>query len=148
MVRLSQVHDTNKQGLVTLLIELARQKSVSGYVEEGQNRWSAAHISDVADVYLRALEKNSPNSRYHAVTEEGIPMCTLAEVIGYILNVSVKRIATQDAKEHFGWMSLLIDHDMSASSTLTRERLAWQPTGPALIEDLLKISSVSNNSAV
>ncbi|MFU0879913.1 SDR family oxidoreductase [Kluyvera cryocrescens] len=139
VVRLPQVHDTNKQGLITPLIELARQKGVSGYVEEGQNRWSAVHVSDVAAVYLRALENTIPNRRYHAVAEEGIPMRTLAEVIGYILDVPVKRIAATDAAQHFGWMSMLIEHDMSASGALTRERLAWQPTGPGLIEDLLKM---------
>lgn len=141
VVRLPQVHDTNKQGLITPLIELARQKGVSAYVEEGQNRWSAVHVSDVAAVYLRALKNNIPNRRYHAVAEEGIPMRTLAEVIGYILNVPVKRIAASDAAQHFGWMSQLIEHDMSASGALTRERLAWQPTGPGLIEDLLKMRS-------
>lgn len=141
VVRLPQVHDTNKQGLITPLIELARQKDVSGYVEEGQNRWSAVHVSDVAAVYLCALENTIPNRRYHAVAEEGIPMRTLAEVIGYILDVPVKRIAATDAAQHFGWMSMLIEHDMSASGALTRERLAWQPTGLGLIEDLLKMRS-------
>ena len=145
VVRLPQVHDINKQGLITDLIKLARQKGVSGYVEDGQNRWSAVHISDVAEVYLRALEKNIPESRYHAVAEEGIPLRSLAEVIGYVLNVPVKRIADKDAKEHFGWMSLLINHDMSASGTLTQERLAWKPVGPGMIEDLLKTHSASNN---
>ena len=145
VVRLPQVHDINKQGLITELIKIARQKGVSGYVEDGQNRWSAVHISDVAEVYLRALEKNIPDSRYHAVAEEGIPLRSLAEVIGYVLNVPVKRIAAKDAKEHFGWMSLLINHDMSASGTLTQERLAWKPVGPGMIEDLLMIHSASNN---
>lgn len=145
VVRLPQVHDTKKQGLITPLIELARQKGVSGYVEDGQNRWSAVSVSDVAQVYVRALENNIPDARYHAVAEEGIPMRTIAEVIGYILNVPVKRIAAQDASAHFGWMSMLIEHDMSASSTLTRERLGWQPVGPGLIEDLLKIRAVSEN---
>lgn len=137
VVRLPQVHDTHKQGLITPLIELARQAGVSGYVEEGQNRWAAVHVSDVAAVYLRALEGNISNRRYHAVAEEGIPMRTLAEVIGYVLNVPVKRIAAKDAQQHFGWMSQLIAHDMPASGALTRERLAWHPTGPGLIEDLL-----------
>lgn len=147
VVRLPQVHNTHKQGLITPLIELAREKGVSGYVEEGQNRWSAVHISDVAAVYLSALERNTPNSRYHAVAEEGIALRTIAEVIGYVLNIPVKRIAAKDAADHFGWMSLLIEHDMSASSALTRERLGWEPAGPGLIEDLLKMNAGSLNLA-
>src|SRR6202008_3805585 len=41
VMRLPQVHDTVKQGLVTYLVNLAREKGVSAYVGEGLNRWSA-----------------------------------------------------------------------------------------------------------
>jgi nucleoside-diphosphate-sugar epimerase len=58
VMRLPQVHDTVKQGLVTYLINLAREKRVSAYVGEGLNRWSAAHVLDVARLYRLALEKH------------------------------------------------------------------------------------------
>src|SRR6266849_3168353 len=41
VMRLPQVHNTMKQGLVTYAIELARQKGVSAYVGDGRNRWPA-----------------------------------------------------------------------------------------------------------
>src|SRR4029077_9417151 len=56
VVRLPQVHDWNKQGLITFLIDLAREKGVSAYVGDGKNRWSAAHLSDTARLYRLALE--------------------------------------------------------------------------------------------
>jgi nucleoside-diphosphate-sugar epimerase len=58
VMRLPQVHDPVKQGLVTYLVALAREKGVSPYVEEGLNRWSAAHVLDVARLYRLALEKH------------------------------------------------------------------------------------------
>jgi len=136
VIRLSQVHDPVKQGLISPLIELAREKGVSAYVGDGQNRWSAVHLSDAAKLYVLALEKNIAGSRYHAVAEEGIPMRTIAETIGRILNIPVKQIDAEDAPAHFGWMNIFIGHDMSASSALTQQRLAWRPTGPGLIADL------------
>lgn len=139
VVRLSQVHDPVKQGLITPLIELAIQKGVSAYVEDGHNRWSAVHISDAARLYVLALEKNVAGSRYHAVAEEGITMRTIAETIGRTLNLPVKRIEATEALAHFGWMSAFVSHDMSASSALTQTRLGWQPTGPRLIADLEKM---------
>jgi len=136
VVRLPQVHNPVKQGLVSLLIELAREKGVSAYVGAGLNRWAAGHLGDVALLYVLALEKSLAGSRYHAVAEEGIPLRAIAEVIGRGLNLPVKSIAAADAPAHFGWLSAFVGNDMSASSALTRERLAWQPQGPGLIADL------------
>jgi len=39
VVRLPQVHDRVKQGLVSPLIDIAREKGLSAYVGEGRNRW-------------------------------------------------------------------------------------------------------------
>ena len=52
IVRLSQVHDTRKQGLVPLLTQIARDKGVSAYVGDGANRWAAAPLKDVALLYV------------------------------------------------------------------------------------------------
>ena len=57
VVRLPQVHDTVKQGLVSYAIQIARQKGVSAYIGDGRNRWAAAHRFDAAHLYRLALEK-------------------------------------------------------------------------------------------
>ena len=51
IVRLSQVHDTHKQGAVSPAVQVAREKGTSAYVGDGSNRWSAVHVSDVARLY-------------------------------------------------------------------------------------------------
>src|SRR6202000_1800661 len=48
IVRLPQVHDTRKQGLVTMLIQIAREKGVSAYAGDGAARWAAGPLKDVA----------------------------------------------------------------------------------------------------
>ncbi len=57
VVRLPQVHDTVKQGLITYAVQVAREKGSSAYIGEGLNRWPAAHVLDVARLYRLALEK-------------------------------------------------------------------------------------------
>lgn len=136
VVRLPQVHDTVKQGLVTYLIRLAREKGLSACVAEGRNRWAAAHVSDVARLYRLALEKHEAGAKYHAVAEEGVPMRDIAETIGRGLKVPVVCLSPEKAAEHFGWLIRFAGSDLAASSALTQKRLGWHPTGPGLIADL------------
>src|SRR6202041_2754214 len=96
VMRLPQVHNALKQGLVTYAIELARQKGVSAYVGDGRNRWPAVHVLDAARLYRLALEKLETGARYHAVAEEGVPLRDIAEVIGRGLKVPVISIAAEE----------------------------------------------------
>ncbi|MBU9292850.1 SDR family oxidoreductase [Burkholderia multivorans] len=141
VVRLPQVHDTVRQGLLTYAVAVAREKGVSAYVGEGRNRWAAAHISDVARLYRLALEKNEAGAKYHAVAEEGIPMRDIAEAIGRALKVPVASLSAEEAPAHFGWLAAFAGHDLVASSEKTRKVLGWNPTGPGLIADLERIEA-------
>jgi nucleoside-diphosphate-sugar epimerase len=136
VVRLPQVHDPLKQGLITPFIQVTREKRVSAYIGEGKNRWPAAHVLDVARLYKLALEKAQAGSRYHAVAEEGISMREIAEVIGQGLKLPVVSLSPEEVQAHFGWLAMFAGFDMPASSELTRKWLGWKPTGPGLISDL------------
>ena len=136
VVRLPQVHNTVKQGLVTYSIALAREKGVSAYVGDGQNRWPAAHVSDTARLYRLALEKHEAGARYHAVAEEGVPARDIAVVIGRGLKVPVVALSPEEAAAHFGWLAMFAGLDLPASGALTQQRLGWNPTGPDLLTDL------------
>jgi nucleoside-diphosphate-sugar epimerase len=136
VMRLPQVHDPVKQGLITPLVAIAREKGVSAYVGEGLNRWPAAHVSDVARLYRLALEKNATGIRYNAVAEEGVALRDIAEAIGRGLNIPVVSKTPEEAGEHFGWLGMLVGADIPASSVLTREWLDWHPTGPSMLSDL------------
>jgi nucleoside-diphosphate-sugar epimerase len=136
VMRLPQVHDTEKQGLVTPVVAMARAKGVSAYVGDGQNRWPAAHVSDVARLYRLALEKGSAGARYQAIAEEGVALKDIATAIGRGLNVPVISISQEQAQEHFGFLGFFAGRDAPASSAKTRAELGWNPTGPSLLTDL------------
>jgi nucleoside-diphosphate-sugar epimerase len=139
VMRLSQIHDTRRQGLVSWLINIAIQKKVAAYVGEGSNRWAAAHLSDTARLYRLALEKGSAGSKWHAVGEQGVASKDIAEALGKRLNLPVVSISPQEAPAHFGFLSAFMMLDSPTSNTKTRERLGWEPTGPSLIEDLHRL---------
>jgi nucleoside-diphosphate-sugar epimerase len=136
VMRLPQVHDTVKQGLVTSLIAIARAKGVSAYIGDGLNRWPAAHVTDVARLYRLALDNFTAGARYHAVAEEGVPLKDIATVIGHGLNVPVISISPDQAQEHFGFLGFFAGRDAHISSAQTRAKLGWNPTGPDLLTDL------------
>lgn len=144
VVRLPQVHDTAKQGLITYTVAVAREKGVSAYVGDGFNRWPAVHVLDAAHLYKLALEKGEAGTRYHAVAEEGVPCRNIAEVIGRGLKVPVVSKSPDEAGTHFGWLAMFAGLDMPASSAQTQERLGWHPTGPGLIADLEQMQYFAN----
>jgi len=140
VVRLPQVHDQVKQGLITYAVAMAREKGVSPYVGEGLNRWPAAHVADTALLYRLALEKQAPGAKYHAVAEEGVPLRDIAEVIGKGLKIPVVSMSPEEAATHFGWLAMFVGRDAPASSAQTQKRLGWHPTGPGMIADLERMN--------
>lgn len=135
-VRLPQVHDTEKQGLLTPVIEIARARGFAAYVGEGKERWSAAHVSDVARLFRLALENYEPGTRYHAVAEEGVLAREVAEVVGRGLAIPVRSLSPEEVPEYYGSFAHFATLDLPASSEWTREKLGWTPTGPSLLSDL------------
>jgi nucleoside-diphosphate-sugar epimerase len=136
VVRLPQVHDPVRQGLISPLIEMYRAKGACVYVGDGRNRWPAAYFLDVARLYRLVVEKAEPNSKYHAVAEEGVPMRDIVETLGRRLALPVRSIAPEEASAWFGWLAMFAGLDMPASSAQTRKQLGWEPIGPGLIADL------------
>jgi nucleoside-diphosphate-sugar epimerase len=136
VMRLPQVHNPFKQGFISYLIAMAREKGVSAYVGDGLNRWPAVHRLDAARLYRLALEKGSARARYNAVAEEGVPLRDIAEVIGRGLKLPVVGKSPEEAGAHFGWLAAFVGADVPASSKLTQERLGWRPTQPGLMADL------------
>jgi nucleoside-diphosphate-sugar epimerase len=118
VVRLPQVHNRDKMGLVSPLIAIAREKGESAYVGDGLNRWPACHLLDAA-------------------AEEGIPLRKIAEAIGRGLHIPVVAETPEKAAEHFGPFAFFVGADLPASSALTQQRLGWRPTQTTgLLEDL------------
>jgi nucleoside-diphosphate-sugar epimerase len=137
VVRLSPtVHGAGDHGFMATLVGIAREKGVSGYIGDGANRWPAVHRLDAAHLLRLTLEQAPAGSVLHAVADEGVPIHTIAAVIGRRLNLPVVSIPREEADEHFSFLSGLLAINSPASSALTRELLGWQPTHPGLIDDL------------
>ncbi|GGR02993.1 SDR family oxidoreductase [Deinococcus ruber] len=137
VVRLAPtVHGEGDHGFIAVLIGIAREKGVSGYIGDGSNCWPTVHRFDAARLFRLALEQAPAASVLHGVAEEGVPLRAVAEVIGRHLNLPVVSVPPEQAGEHFGWLGMFLGADVPTSNALTRELLNWQPEHPGLLEDL------------
>lgn len=137
VVRLAPtVHGQGDHGFAARLVDIARDKGVSGFIGDGTNRWPAVHRLDAAHLFCLALEQAPAGSMLHGVAEEGIPIRDIADVIGRHLSLPVVSVPRDEAGAHFGWLAGALGIDVPASSTLTRELVGWQPTRPGLLDDL------------
>lgn len=139
VIRMPQVHDQDRQGFASYLMDHARKQGVSAYVGDGQNRWPAVHRLDAARLYSLVLDNGAGGGRYHAVGEEGVAVRDVAEAIGRRLNVPVTSLSEEDSARHFGWLDRIARMDVPASSVLTRQKLQWHPLQKAdFIQDILE----------
>ncbi|MFE2180473.1 SDR family oxidoreductase [Streptomyces sp. NPDC059455] len=129
-------HSTrDRTGFIPMLIKIARDTGVSGYVGDGANRWPAGHTLDVGRLYRLALEKAPAGSQLYAAAEEGITVREIAETIGRHLNVPAVSIPAERAAEHFTGFPF-ITMDITMPNADTRRLLGWEPVHPGLIADL------------
>ncbi|MCW0015932.1 SDR family oxidoreductase [Rhizobium sp. BT-226] len=130
------VHGHGDHGFVPILIDTARRKGVSAYIDDGASRWPAVHRLDAARVYRLALERGAVGGPFLAVAEEGVVFREIAELIAQRLNVPTVSLSREEAAEHFGWFGMFAGFDVPTSSAHTRALLGWQPAEPGLLADI------------
>ncbi|MGY3051824.1 nucleoside-diphosphate-sugar epimerase [Pedobacter sp. UYEF25] len=124
-------------GFVPTSINIAREKGVSAFVNDGENFWPAVHRLDAARLYRLALEKPfESGTRYHAVAEQGIAFKDIATFIAEKLQLPVVSLTDEEATEHFGWFAHFTKLNNLSSSEETKAALDWHPQHPTLMKDL------------
>ncbi|MEO3405978.1 SDR family oxidoreductase [Mucilaginibacter sp. CAU 1740] len=129
-------HDAGDHGFVPMIINMAKEKGVSAYINEGANLWPAVHRQDAAVLYRLIVEQKPALRNYHAVAEEGIPFKEIATAIGEGLNLPVESKTGDDVAAHFTWFTHFASMNCEASSAKTSEVTGWKPTHIGLMEDL------------
>ncbi|GAB0107723.1 SDR family oxidoreductase [Nocardia sp. JMUB6875] len=128
------VHGEGDHGFLAVLINIARERGVSGFVGDGSSRWPAVHVLDAARLFRLALENAPAGTPLHAVGDEGVSTRDIATIIGRHLNLPVESAQS----ETFGFLGPLLAIDQPASAARTGDLLGWRPTQPGLLEDLDK----------
>jgi nucleoside-diphosphate-sugar epimerase len=126
------VHNNGTGGFAGLLTEIARRTGVSGYPDDGTQRWPAVHARDAAILFRLALEQAPAGTSRHAVADGADRVRDIAAVIGRRLDLPVTSVPS----ETYGPLGPIFATDQPSSSTHTRQALGWEPRHPSLLEDL------------
>ena len=130
------VHAEGKGGFTRMLIDIYHEKGGPVVcVGDGSARWPACHRDDVATLMRLALENGKPGSTFHAVSDEGLPIKEMMEMIGKKMQLPVEARSVEGAAPVLGIFASVMTMDNPSSSEKTRKELGWQPTGPSLIAD-------------
>jgi nucleoside-diphosphate-sugar epimerase len=129
---------TDRVGFLLQLIGLAKEKGFVGYPGDGENRWTAVHIRDLASLFRLALEKGPAGKTWHAVGDEGVPLREIAGAIATRLDLPAMSIPADElmVPGYFGFLAAVVTLDLSASNAITRRALGWERAQPGLLDDL------------
>lgn len=131
------------------LLDHALSARESIYVEGCENnKRSAVHIYDLADLVLLAITSAPSGSIYWTAAETGVTSLSIAESVSRAagLDGKAKAVSLERAQEIFGhwgaWWSL----NSQCSGDLARKELGWKPQGLSLLEDIERGSYVEKRT--
>ena len=93
---------TGGTSFTAMQIRTALEMGVCQYVESGNQQVSTAHVDDVAQLYLLALEKAPAGSLFQVATESGIATKAIAQAFANIAGCDTESICFEEAVFNWG----------------------------------------------
>ncbi|MEO0325181.1 MAG: hypothetical protein AAF447_19640, partial [Myxococcota bacterium] len=113
-----------------------RQRGRAGYVNDA-HAISTVHVDDLADLYVLALTADAPPATLLGASGTvAMKDVMVAASDGMGLAQPPEAIDADTARNSFAVLGHYASMDMRLDASLTRERLGWSPTRPALVEEL------------
>ena len=119
------------------IFDSVRQHRVAPYVGAGENIWSMVHVSDLAELYVLALEKGPAGTVFNSVTSEWT-MREAVNVIAKHLGVSAASWSFEHASAEWGEIpARVMSASHRSSSERARSRLGWKPRMPSVADEMV-----------
>lgn len=137
------VYGRGGSSFVPFMIRQAKEAESANYIESGEQRVSAVHVEDAADLYVLALETSTAKGLYNVAAED-VSMKNLNEAIARLLNIKARSISTEEAKEKFGKMFDFLSINNQLSADKARSELGWKAKANKTILDDIENGSYRN----
>jgi nucleoside-diphosphate-sugar epimerase len=137
------VYGRGGSSFVPFVISQAKAENSANYAEPGEQKVSAVHVEDAAELYLLALETSTAKGLYN-VAAESVSMKEMNEAVARLLNVKAKSISTEKARAQFGKMFDFLSINNQLSAEKARRDLKWEITSNKTILDDIENGSYRN----
>jgi nucleoside-diphosphate-sugar epimerase len=129
-------------GIVGDMVEEGRRKGVVRFVGAGENRWPLVHVDDLADLYVKALEKAPAGTLLLAASGPALTVREVAEAAARAAGCEgrVESWPIERARERLGAYADALALDQQISSEKAVQLLNWRPIAPSLQAELAKAS--------
>jgi len=125
-------------GIPAELAKSARENGAARYVGTGQNRWPMIDVDDLADLYLRALERAPAGTLLHAVDDSSHSVQEIAEAASAGAGSAGRTESwpLDAAREILGSYADALVLDQRVSNAKATSLLGWKPRAAGVLEDL------------
>ena len=130
------IYGRGGSAFVIFMIEQAKKANSANYIGSGEQRVSAIHVEDAADLFLAALEKGTAKGVYN-VAAESVSMKDLNLAIAGLLDIKTKSISVEKGDEQFGKMGELFSINSQLDATKIKRDLDWSANSfTNILEDI------------
>jgi nucleoside-diphosphate-sugar epimerase len=131
-------------GIAADFVQSARQSGAARFVGTRENRWPVIHVDDLADLFVKALERAPAGSLYHAADASIYRVMEIAEAASFGAGAGGRAESwpLDDARKTLGAYADALVLDQQISSEKARRELGWTPRRPSIVDDLRRGSYV------
>jgi nucleoside-diphosphate-sugar epimerase len=125
-------------GIPAGFVESARKEGAAEFVGTGENRWPFVHVDDLADLYVRALEKAPPGTLLLGVSGPAHPVREVAAAAsrGAGANGRTRATPLEEARKKLGPYADALVLDQQATGKRAQQLLGWEPRAEDVLVDL------------
>lgn len=126
-------------GIFESFIQTAKETGAR-YVGDGENRWSAVHVDDLADLYVAALHQAPAGTLLHAASGDPVRVRLIADAANRAVGAGpcLTPWPVGEARKTLGPVADALTMDQAVAGTRARRVLGWSPSRPGLLEDIEK----------
>jgi nucleoside-diphosphate-sugar epimerase len=125
-------------GIPAGFVQSARDKGAAQYVGTGLNHWPAIHVEDLADLYVRAIERATAGALFHAADDSKHTVKEIAEAASFGAGAKGRTESwpLEEARKTLGAYADALALDQLISSEKARTTLGWKPRCDDILDDL------------